>query len=74
MEPLYPGWLVQDPKAREFKDKWPAFTESKHSIAVTSCTTGLHLFLAELSLESDDELIVQISSWNFKYNLVEHAN
>ena len=48
LEPLRSGWLVQGPKVREFEDKWSNFTGAKHSIAVTSCTSGLHLSLAAL--------------------------
>ena len=46
LEPLRSGWLVQGPKVREFEDKWCVFTGAQHSIAVTSCTSGLHLSLA----------------------------
>ncbi len=43
LAPLRSGWLVQGPKVREFEEKWSAFTGARHSIAVTSCTTALHL-------------------------------
>ena len=46
LEPLRSGWLVQGPKVAEFQDKWSSFTGAKQSIAVTSCTTALHLPLA----------------------------
>jgi perosamine synthetase len=46
MEPSRSGWLVQGLNVREFEDKFSAFTGAKHSIAVTSCNTGLHLSLA----------------------------
>ncbi len=72
MEPLRSGWLVQGPKVREFEDKWSAFTGSKHSIAVTSCTTGLHLSLAALGLKPDDEVIVPAFTWIATANVVEH--
>lgn len=72
MEPLRSGWLVQGPKVREFEDKWSAFTGSKHSIAVTSCTTGLHLSLAALGLKADDEVIVPAFTWISTANVVEH--
>ncbi len=72
MEPLRSGWLVQGPRVREFEDKWSAFTGSKHSIAVTSCTTGLHLSLAALGLEPDDEVIVPAFTWIATANVVEH--
>jgi dTDP-4-amino-4,6-dideoxygalactose transaminase len=72
LEPLRSGWLVQGPKVREFEDKWSAFTGAKHSIAVTSCTTGLHLSLAALGLQSGDEVIVPAFTWISTANVVEH--
>ena len=72
MEPLRNGWLVQGPKVREFEYKWSAFTGAKHSIAVTSCTTGLHLSLAALGLQPGDEVIVPALTWIATANVVEH--
>jgi dTDP-4-amino-4,6-dideoxygalactose transaminase len=72
MEPLRSGWLVQGPKVREFEDKWSAFTRAKHSIAVTSCTTGLHLSLAALGLQPGDEVILPAFTWIATANVVEH--
>lgn len=72
IEPLRNGWLVQGPKVREFEDKWSAFTGAKHSIAVTSCTTGLHLSLAALGLQAGDEVIVPAFTWISTANVVEH--
>ena len=72
MEPLRSGWLVQGPKVREFEDKWSAFTGAKHSIAVTSCTTGLHLSLAAMGIQLDDEVIVPAFTWIATANVVEH--
>jgi perosamine synthetase len=70
--PLRSGWLVQGPKVREFEDKWSAFTGAKHSIAVTSCTTALHLSLAALGLQPGDEVIVPAFTWIATANVVEH--
>jgi len=72
MEPLRSGWLVQGPKVREFEDKWSAFTGAKHSIAVTSCTTGLHLSLAAMGIQLGDEVIVPAFTWIATANVVEH--
>ena len=72
MEPLRSGWLVQGPKVREFEDKWSAFTGAKHSIAVTSCTTGLHLSLAAMGIRPGDEVIVPAFTWIATANVVEH--
>jgi dTDP-4-amino-4,6-dideoxygalactose transaminase len=72
LEPLRNGWLVQGPKTKEFEDKWSDFTGAKHSIAVTSCTTGLHLSLAALGFGPGDEAIVPAFTWIATANVVEH--
>jgi perosamine synthetase len=70
--PLRSGWLVQGPKVREFEEKWCAFTGARHSIAVTSCTTALHLSLAALGFGPGDEAIVPAFTWIATANVVEH--
>lgn len=72
LSPLRSGWLVQGPKVREFEEKWSAFTGAKHSIAVTSCTTALHLSLAALDFKAGDEAIVPAFTWIATANIVEH--
>jgi len=72
LEPLRSGWLVQGPKVREFEERWSAFTGARHSIAVTSCTTGLHLSLVALGLQPGDEVIVPAFTWIATANVVEH--
>jgi perosamine synthetase len=72
LEPLRSGWLVQGPKVKEFEEKWSAFTGARHSVAVTSCTTGLHLSLAGLGFGSGDEAIVPAFTWVATANVVEH--
>lgn len=72
LAPLHSGWLVQGPKVREFEEKWSAFTSAPESIAVTSCTSGLHLSAAALGLGPGDEVIVPAFTWVATANVVEH--
>lgn len=72
LEPLNSGWLVQGPKVQEFEDAWSEFTLSANSVAVTSCTTALHLSLAALGFGPDDEAIVPAFTWISTANVVEH--
>ncbi len=72
LEPLRSGWLVQGPKVREFEQSWSSFTGARHSIAVTSCTAGLHLSLAALGFGPGDEAIVPAFTWISTANVVEH--
>ena len=72
LAPLRSGWLVQGPKVREFEEKWSTFTDAKHSIAVTSCTSALHLSLAAFGFGPGDEAIVPAFTWIATANVVEH--
>jgi perosamine synthetase len=72
VEPLRSGWLVQGPQVRAFEEKWSEFTGAKHAVAVTSCTTALHLSLAALGFGPGDEAIVPAFTWIATANVVEH--
>ena len=72
LEPLRSGWLVQGPQVKSFEEKWCAFTGAPHSLAVTSCTTGMHLAVAALNLGPGDEVIVPAFTWISTANVIEH--
>lgn len=70
--PLESGWLVQGPHVKAFEEKWCAFTGAAHSLAVTSCTTGMHLAVAALDLGPGDEVILPAFTWIATANVIEH--
>ena len=70
--PLRSGWLVQGPQVKSFEEKWCAVTGAPHSLAVTSCTTGMHLAVAALNLGPGDEVIVPALTWISTANVIEH--
>ena len=72
LEPLRSGWLVQGRHVRDFEEQWSAFTGVSHSVAVTSCTSALHLSLAALGFGPGDEAIVPAFTWISTANVVEH--
>lgn len=72
LQPLRSGWLVQGKYVRSFEDKWSLFTGATHSLAVSSCTAGLHLAVVALGLCSGDEVIVPAFTWASTANVVEH--
>ncbi len=71
-KPLKSGWVVQGPFVKEFEKKWSEFTGARHSIAVSNCTTGLHLSLAANGIQPGDEVIVPSFTWIATANAVEY--
>ena len=73
-EPIMSGWLTQGPKVAEFENNFAARHGVNHALAVSSCTTGLHLALIALGIEVDDEVIVPAFTWVATANVVLHCD
>jgi perosamine synthetase len=71
--PLESGWVVQGPLVKEFEEKWSKFSGSINSIAVSSCTTALHLSLIVAGIKNGDEVIVPSFTWIATANAVEYT-
>jgi len=69
-EPLMSGWITQGPKVSEFEKTFAAMHNVKNAIAVTSCTTGLHLILSAMNIGEGDEVIVPAFTWVATANVV----
>ncbi len=69
-EPLMSGWLTQGPKVAKFEKNFAEMHKVEHALAVTSCTTGLHLALAAMGVGEGDEVIVPAFSWVATANVV----
>ena len=54
---LRSGWVTTGPKTAEFEEEFRTYLGATHSLAVNSCTAGLHLALAALGVGSGDEVI-----------------
>ncbi|MCS6955262.1 MAG: DegT/DnrJ/EryC1/StrS family aminotransferase [Candidatus Calescibacterium sp.] len=72
-EVIRSGWLVQGPKTKQFEDLFREFTGSKYAVAVSSCTTGLHLCLEALSIVNT-KVIVPAFTFVATANVVEYTN
>jgi perosamine synthetase len=71
-EPLKSGWVVQGRFVKQFEDLFAQMTHSPHAVAVSSCTTALHLSVAALGLRPDDEVLVPAFTWVATPNCVEY--
>lgn len=58
MDSLKNSWLTMGKKTIEFEKKFNEYIGSKYSVAVNSCTAGLHLALKIIGLKEGDEVIV----------------
>lgn len=68
---LKSGWIVQGPQVEQFERSWTEFTGAAHSIAVSSCTSGLLLSLMATGFAAGDEAIVPAFTWTATANVVE---
>jgi perosamine synthetase len=57
IEVLRSGWVTQGPRVAEFEREFSAYIGCDHSVAVSSCTTALHLALVASGIGSGDEVI-----------------
>jgi perosamine synthetase len=52
------GWVAQGPRVAEFEARLAEYVGADHAVAVSSCTTALHLALHVLGVGPGDEVIV----------------
>jgi len=63
------GWVSQGPKVKEFADKITEYLGVKHAIAVSNCTSALHLSLLSIGVKQGDEVLVA----DFTFPATGHA-
>jgi perosamine synthetase len=67
------GWVTQGPKVAEFEEKFAQYVGSKYAVAVSSCTTALHLSLIVAGIGKGDEVICPSMSFIATANAIVHA-
>jgi dTDP-4-amino-4,6-dideoxygalactose transaminase len=72
-EVLRSGWLTQGPRVAEFERRFAAYVGAPHAVAVTSCTTALHLLFVALDVKPGDEVICPSLSFIATANSIVHA-
>jgi perosamine synthetase len=73
IEVLRSGWLTQGPRVAEFEAKFSEYIGCKYSVAVSSCTTALHLALVASGIGPGDEVICPSLSFIATANSITYA-
>jgi len=67
------GWITQGPRVQEFEEKFAAYTGAKYAVAVSNCTTGLHLAMIVAGIGSGDEVICPSMSYIATANCIMYT-
>ena len=70
---LATGWITQGPEVARLEEELAAFLGAPHAVAVSSCTTALHLALLAAGVGPGDEVVVPSHSFIATANAVRHA-
>ncbi|MCU1224399.1 MAG: putative PLP-dependent enzyme involved in cell wall biosis [Edaphobacter sp.] len=70
---LRSGWVTQGPRVSEFEEKFSSYIGCDHSVAVSSCTTALHLALLASGVGPGDEVICPSLSFIATANSIVHT-
>ena len=73
-EPVFSGWITQGPKVKQFETLFAERHNVKHALAVSNCTTALHLALVALGITEGDEVLVPAFTWVSTANAVMYCN
>ena len=50
-EAILSGWVTQGPRVQAFEEAFAKYCGSQHAVAVSSCTTALHLALVAANIQ-----------------------
>ena len=67
------GWIAQGPRVAEFEEAFAAAIGTRYAVAVSSCTTALHLALIAAEIGPGDEVIVPSLSFIATANSVRYV-
>jgi dTDP-4-amino-4,6-dideoxygalactose transaminase len=67
------GWITQGPRVAEFEEKFAAYTGAKYAVAVSNCTTALHLAMIVAGVSAGDEVICPSMSYVATANSIKYV-
>jgi dTDP-4-amino-4,6-dideoxygalactose transaminase/glycosyltransferase involved in cell wall biosynthesis len=72
-EVIASGWVAQGPRVAAFERAFAESVGAEHGVAVTSCTTALHLALVLADIGPGDEVVVPSLSFIATANAVKYV-
>lgn len=67
------GWITQGPRVQEFEEKFTEYTGAKYAVAVSNCTTALHLAMIVSGIGAGDEVICPSMSYIATANCIKYV-
>lgn len=67
------GWITQGPKVQEFEENFARYTGAKYAVAVSNCTTALHLSMIVAGIGPGDEVICPSLSYIATANSIKYV-
>lgn len=73
LQVLRSGWLSQGQRVAEFENRFAEYVGAKHAVAVSSCTTALHLALVAAGIGAGDEVLCPSLSFIATANSIRYV-
>src|SRR5437016_8653151 len=73
MDALRSGWISVGPKVRQFEAEFAAYHQSRHAVAMSSCTVAQFLMCRALGLGPGDYAVVLTITWPSTASSVEQV-
>lgn len=67
------GWVTQGPKVLEFEKKFADYVGAKYAVALSNCTTALHLAMIVAGVKEGDEVICPSMSYVATANSIKYV-
>ena len=67
------GWVTQGPRVAEFEENFANYVGAKYSVAVSNCTTALHLSMIVAGIKQGDEVICPSMSYIATANCIMYV-
>ena len=67
------NWVTQGPRVQEFEEKFAVYVGSKYAVALSNCTTALHLSMIVAGIKEGDEVICPSMSYIATANSIKYV-